>query len=262
MPPRDRRRGRRSQRRVPTATGPDEETVQLVREDFTRRRRARRWRRVRRWLLALLLLALVLAGLWVVFFSSYLTAERVQVTGSGTVPVGTIERTARVPLHTPLVRVDLTTIEHRVEKLPPVRSARVSRSWPHTVRISVSQRVPVAVISHGGGLQALDDQGVLFGHYAKQPPRLPLVRSGPDARTDALAEGAKILGALPPGLLHRVATLQVNSIDQIELQLDGGRVVHWGSSADSAEKARVAVVLLRRPARSVDVSVPSRPTTR
>ena len=44
--------------------------------------------------------------------------------------------------------------------------------------------------------------------------------------------------------------------DDVSLVLTGGRTVVWGSAADSAEKARVLRLLLRRHADRYDVSVP------
>ena len=67
------------EQRVPTATGPDEETVRLATKEFRRRRRrlARRgWRR--RVLVAIVLLlvaALVAGGVWLMFFSQYVTVR-------------------------------------------------------------------------------------------------------------------------------------------------------------------------------------------
>src|SRR5689334_889995 len=157
----------------PPSAGPDEETVRIARKDFRRRRNAGRWRRVRVVVLALLLVAAVSASVWLVFFSSYVTAEDVEVTGTSTLGDRRIERTADVPIGTPLARVDLDAVRARVESIAAVESADVSRSWPHGVTIAVTERTPIAVIDQGEGLQALDESGVLFGHFDSRPRRTP-----------------------------------------------------------------------------------------
>ncbi|WP_051277406.1 cell division protein FtsQ/DivIB [Marmoricola sp. URHB0036] len=246
----------------PPSTGPDEETVRIARKDFRRRRNAGRWRKLRLALLALLVVGAVAASVWVVFFSSLVTAEDVSVTGTTTLGDGRIERAADVPTGTPLARLDLDAIRKRVEDIASVRDAEVSRSWPHTVHIDVTERTPIAVINQGNGLQALDDQGVLFGHYAARPKRLPLVIAPPDTADEALVEGGRVIGSLPAGIASRVDTVEVSSVDKIQLVLGNGRRVLWGSSDDSGQKAEVLAVLLRRPGQQIDVSVPARPTTR
>ncbi|MCW2711607.1 MAG: FtsQ-type protein, partial [Marmoricola sp.] len=134
--------------------------------------------------------------------------------------------------------------------------------WPHTVHIAVTERTPIAVIDRGDGLQALDSEGVLFGSYETRPRGLPLVRTEPDTAAEALVESARVVGALPQRIAARVATLEVASVDKIQLVLTNGRRVVWGSAEDSTHKAEVLAVLLKRPGQQLDVSVPGRPTTR
>ena len=267
MSMRDRLRRRKAEPETSTAppppsTGPDEETVRIALKDFRRRRNAGRWRKLRLVLLALFVVFVAAASVWVVFFSSFVTARTVDVTGTTTLGTGRVERAADVPTGTPLARVDLGAIKARVEGISSVRSAEVSRSWPHTVHIDVTERTPIAVINEGKGLQALDDQGVLFGHYASRPKRMPLVIAPPDTAEEALVEGGRVIGSLPASIASRVDTVEISSVDKIQLVLGNGRRVLWGSSEDSGQKAEVLAVLLRRPGQQIDISVPGRPTTR
>lgn len=257
---------RSSDQQVPTSAGPDEETVRLDTSELKRRRRAagrpRRRRKLRLVLGLLLAVALVAGAVWTIFWSSYVTVTGVQVTGNASVPSSRIERVADVPDGTPLARVDLAAIRARVEALPAVRRVEVSRSWPHRVHVAVTERTPVAVINRGSGLQAIDADGVLFGSYAQRPPRLPLVRTQPDTPVEALTEGGKVIASLPAQVAARVDTVEVDSVDQIQLVLKNGRHVVWGSAEHSDQKAEVLAMLLRRPGSVIDVSVPESPTTR
>lgn len=255
-----------SRRRQPTdpaqRAGADEETVQLERTLFQRRRRSRRFGRLRQ-LVAIALAVLVVAvGGYVVWFSGLLSAQQVQVTGTSYVAPVQVREAARVRLGEPLARVDLSGVRARVSRLPAVRSVRVSRAWPHTVRVEVTERVAVAVIPQGNGFRGLSADGVLFRGYGARPAGLPEVRARANAGEDALRESARVVGSLPPGLLRRVAHVSVATIDQITLVMRGGRLVTWGNSSQSAQKAEVLAVLMKRPSSQIDVSVPGRPTTR
>ena len=255
-------RKRKTQDAPPPSAGPDEETVRIARKDFRKRRHAGRWRRVRMIVLALLLVAALSASMWLVFFSSYVTARTVDVTGTRTVEESLVKQTAEVPTGTPLARLDLDAIAARVEAIASVRRVEVARGWPHTVHIAVTERIPVAVIDRGNGLQAVDAGGVLFGSYDTRPRRLPLVRTQPDTPGEALVESARVVDALPPRVARRVDVVEVGSVDEIELVLANGRRVVWGSAEDSEQKAEVLAVLLKRPGSTIDVSVPGRPTTK
>ena len=259
---RSRKDTRGDTQRVPDSAGPDEETVRIARKDFRRRRHAGKWRAVRYVLLALLLVAAVAGAVWVVFFSSYVTARAVTVTGNPTLTETRVERAADVPMNTPLAKLNLGGIRTRVESIPAVKSAEVSRDWPHGVRIVVTERTPIAVVDQGEGLRALDTDGVLFGHYASQPKRLPLVKTDAGTSEEALVEAGRVVGALPAKVARRVEAVQVASVDDIQLVLANGRRVLWGSAESSDQKAEVLAALLGRPGNQIDVSVPGRPTTR
>ena len=82
--------------------------------------------------------------------------------------------------------------------------------------------------------------------------------AGPAA---ALREAALAISALPESLTLIVEYLQVTTVDEISLFLKDGRQVVWGSSDDSATKARVLQDLLKTKAQVYDVSVPTQPTT-
>ncbi len=246
----------------PPSAGPDEETVRIARKDFRKRRNAGRWRRVRWIVLAVLLVGVVAGAVWAVFFSSYVTVRGVDVTGTSTLGDARIERAAEVPTGTPLARVDLDAIRARVESIASVRRVEVSRSWPHRVHIAVTERTPLAVIDQGNGLRALDSEGVLFGSYGNRPKGLPLVRTDPDTRSEALVETGRVIDSLPARIARRVDVVEVASVDEIELVLVNGRRVLWGSAEQSDQKAEVLAVLLKRPGQQIDVSVPGRPTTK
>lgn len=242
-----------------------EDTVRIATRRFRRRRRVGRWRAVRRVAVVALVLAVLVAAGWLVFFSDYVTAERVEVTGVATVPTARVRDAARVPLGTPLARVDLSSVRARVEAIPAVRSVEVSRSWPHAVRIRVQERTPVGVVERDDALRSVDADGVVFGHYAARPRALPLVQAKGGSGSAALRGAGRVLASLPPVVLHRVDTVRVAGIDDVRLVLRSGLQVVWGSASASAQKAEVLMALMRHAAHGaheVDVSVPGRPTTR
>lgn len=240
----------------------DEETVTLADREFARRRWGRRLRRLRPFLYAVLVLVVIGTGVWLVFFSSVVTVRDVRVSGNQTVSSVRIEAVAKAPMGRQLARVDLAAIQARVETVPAVKSASVSRSWPHTIAIDIVERTPVAVVDRGAGLQAVDEDGVLFGSYPRQPDDLPLVQTAGDVKSEALAEAARVVTSLRPDIAAKVDRVVVESVDRILLHLAGGRTVMWGSAEDSAQKADVLAVLLEQKADEIDVSVPGRPTTR
>jgi cell division protein FtsQ len=160
-----------------------------------------------------------------------------------------------------LVQLDLGAIRTRVAGLAPVKRVDVSREWPDGVLIKVTERQPVAVVQIAGRYQAMDADGVLFRTYLHPPTTMPRVVSTATIGSDALAEAARVIAALPSGLAARVDHVGVRGIDQVTLTMRSGATVMWGSDAQSSLKAEVLVRLLAHPARLYDVSVPGQPVT-
>lgn len=234
--------------------------MERTRRRFARRQWARRWG-VWRWVVAAALAAaLVGAGVWLVWFSSALALERVTVAGTGYLSADDVTRAAELPSGEPLIRVDLGATESRIEALAAVRSATVTRSWPHEIRIEVVERRAVAVVRIAGEVRGMDADGVIFRSYPRLPSDLPLILTGVTADIEARRGAAVVASALPADLAAEVDHLEVASVDAISLQLRDGRTVVWGSAEQSELKARVLAGLLTRRARQYDVSVPGNPT--
>lgn len=239
-------------------------TQERTRKRFARRQWARRWLAWKPVLVVVLVLLLGIVLGWLVYFSSFLSVKGVDVQGVQQLSAAQVRAAAAVPEGDALATVDLDRIRARVEALAPVQSADVSREWPDQVLITVVERQPVAVVEIAGRLQGMDAEGVVFRSYAQAPPDLPRVETGSATGSEALREAALVVAALPTDLAATVDHVEVETVDEITLELRDERLVRWGSAADSDLKAEVLADLLaaRPDASAYDVSVPGQPTTK
>jgi cell division protein FtsQ len=223
--------------------------------------RARRW--LRRGVL-LLVLGLVVFAVWAVGWSSLLGVRHVDVSGERRTSQQVVLAAGAVPADQPLLRVDLGAIASRVEKLPTVAHVQVSRVWPRTVRISITERVPIAVVHRGPDMRLIDANGVDFAAApAGAPyPRLDLnLAAAPPADVRA---GLAVVQALPGAMLRRVGSVQAYNPTDVRLILTDGAIVIWGSADRSLDKAEVFTALERThpKATTFDVSAPDAPAIR
>ena len=250
-------------RRTPAA---DPDTTLASRKRFARRQWRRRWLAWKYVIALVLVIVLLCVGIWAIYFSSWLQVTGVDVEGDLAMATPQqVEKYAAAPVGDPLVTADLDAIRIRVlTSLPVVQSVDVSREWPDKILVKVTERTPVAVVSIGGRLRALDKSGAVFWHYAKAPADLPRVTSSSGTTTEALGEAAKVASALPTELSRRVDHVEVATVDSISLSLRDGQTVVWGSAANSATKAEVLLALMKKSpgAEQYDVSVPGQPATR
>jgi cell division protein FtsQ len=201
----------------------------------------------------------------VLLASPVLGVRTVQVDGVTTLPADQVRATAGIEQGTPLLRVDVEAARARIARLPQVASVVVTRGWPHTVVVTVVERVPVAVVGPPGQRSLVDADGVLFDTVTGAPPAgvVPLEVASPGPRDPVTRAALKAIAALPTDLRTQVATAAAGSPEDVTLTLEDGTVVRWGGAEDSGRKADALAGLHeqiaggdREPAATIDVSTP------
>ena len=229
-----------------------------------RKKKSRRsWRRKALALIVIaVIMALVAAGLWVVYYSSALVTKRVNVVGSRNLTPVQVSLTAQVPVGVPLARQDLDAIAERLTAVPSIETAAVSRSWPNTITLTIVERRPVLAVLQPDGYVVVDKYGVAYQTQPTLPPKVVLADVDTQSKP-LLSAVAVVATALPEKLNGKVKLITASSPDSIALILGSGRIITWGSSADSELKAKVVTALLKRkPKSSIDVSSPHNPAVR
>ena len=79
------------------------------------------------------------------------TSTRSRSTGNRVVSAADVAAAAGVQHGDRMTGVDTGEVAARVEAMPWVRTASVSREWPSTVRVTVTERRPVAVVGGASG---------------------------------------------------------------------------------------------------------------
>ena len=171
---------------------------------------------------------------------------------------------------------DMTTLHIKdgelrdvVAHFPTVASVGASTSFPHTLHVTVTERLPVAFIKVGPRRTAVSADGYLLLGASFDPKRLPRIEGavahGALLGGDAVAQAA-ILGATPAPLRDRVASSSWD--DQqggVVVSLDGGPDLRFGDGSRAGDKWTAAVAVLSSREHGspsyLDVSVPDRPVS-
>ena len=74
---------------------------------------------------------------------------------------------AAVPLGTPLARQDVDSHRRRATTLPAVQAASVTRTWPGTMMVTVTERRPLFAVRQPGGFPLVDAAGVAFAETGR-----------------------------------------------------------------------------------------------
>lgn len=223
--------------------------------------------RRRPWLVAAWLaatFAVLAVGVWLVEFSPVLATRSVRVEGVPHQAVAEIMRRAAVPIGVPMARVDTAAIAERVIASATLAEVSVGLSWPSTIVITASPRVPVlAVKNPQGQVQVVDALGVAYATVEAPPKGVPLINTveNPPAK-DTLRAGITVLRTLSASQRRRVTNVTVSGANMVTLKMDAVTVV-WGGASEPELKVKVLTALLRHKGFTmIDVSAPNTPVTR
>jgi cell division protein FtsQ len=211
---------------------------------------------VRRRLIAILIMLVVTAVVCTVWFTPVLGVREVEVRGAVHLTGDQVREAAAIERGTPLVRVDVHAVDARVRDLPRVAGVHVERLLPGTLRLTVDERDPVAMINSPAGTHLVDATAKDYATVTSPPSGLPELRVGPDA----LAAAVGVITQLPEALRREVLIVTADTPSDVRVTLSAGREARWGSSADTPRKAAVLEVLMTRQGTVFDVSSPELPT--
>lgn len=208
--------------------------------------------------------ALVAVLVWVVGFSPLLAVRSVEVVGVPQSEVAAIRNLAQVPLGQPMARVDSAAVTSRVGQLATLADVSIERSWPSTLVIHASPRVPFLVVKNPQGqLEVVDAGGLAYARVNAVPRGVPVVFAASQAALsrDALMTAVTVVRVLPDSLQRRVSRVVVSSADLVTLTIGATQVV-WGGVDAPERKLTIMTALLKAAPQVIDVSAPDTPVTR
>ncbi|WP_084014064.1 cell division protein FtsQ/DivIB [Mycolicibacter kumamotonensis] len=268
--PRRRARRERAERRAAQARA---EAIEQARREAKRRLRAGSAepakgvprgtvRGLKMALLTFLALVVVIGLGLILYFTPVMSVREIEVTGIAAVSREEVLDVAKVQLGTPLLQVDTGGVAERVATIRRVASARVQRQYPSALGISVIERVAVVYKDFPDGPHLFDRDGVDFATAAPST-MLPIFDVDNPGPTDPASRAAlQVITALAPEVAGQVSRVAAPSVASITLTLADGRVVVWGNTDRTAEKAQKLAALLTQPGHTYDVSSPDLPTVR
>jgi len=122
-------------------------------------------------LVTLVVLVIIAANAW----KSSLKVKQVKVEGNRIVATNEIVQLMQAPFGTLLYKADLTSIQKNVLSHYYIKDAVVERNLPNTIRVTVKERIPIAIINRSEPLY-LDDEGVVLPRsVAKKMFDLPVI---------------------------------------------------------------------------------------
>jgi cell division protein FtsQ len=210
------------------------------------------------------LLLLILATM----FTPLLAVEKLEVTGTKRINNKTVLKALEKQIGVPLPMVNSAAIAESLAPFSLVDSFSVVSLPPHTLRIAITERQPICIVTVAGVDYLYDPAGVRVGNVGKSDnyPRIAIV--GDPKGSAEFTAAIDVLLALPADLLGRIATVDAKSKDDVSMRLRGnaGQRIVWGDGSQSVLKSKVLAALIKNQKKTdyvtFDVSSPTAPVVR
>lgn len=212
---------------------------------------------------------IVLGGGFLLFRgSSFVAVQQVQITGVSGADAGALEGALRAEARQ-MSTMDFSVgaLEAAVARFHLVRSMKVSVGFPHRMRISVAEQLPVATLAAASGSVPVAADGVVLGGGVSAGA-VPSIAVGALPRAGGVVSDARVreylalLGAAPQQLLPLVARLYVGA-QGLTVKMRNGLLVYFGDASRPHAKWDSLVAVLSSSSSAgatyVDVTLPERP---
>jgi len=214
------------------------------------RRRKRRAGNLRWILVALLLLVCAVCG-YFFSISPFFYVEQVLVSGNELLSAERLRMLSGIEIEQNIFTVDTERVERWLSIEPLVKSAQVERQLPRTIRITVIERCPAAVLATGQAFIQVDNSGLVLRRMRELDIFTLPILSGisgfsPGITPGSVIEGEdmelalNVLNGLPKEAFSVVKEIDVTDSQKIRIYTEGGIEVRMGNINDMTEKYLLA----------------------
>lgn len=197
----------------------------------------------------------------VAYFVPLLGVSKVEVVGAKNANSAVVEETSGIAPGDNMLRLDTNGAAQKIAAVPWVEKVTVSRSWPTTVTVDITEHQGIAFVKKGSDIFAVNTHGQIFLQGVEPEGAVELKKTDP-ADSTAVKGAAAALASLTPEVRGQLDRVEAETAESIELFLKDGRRVFWGSADRAAEKAEATRVVLTREGKEWNVSNPAMPTVR
>ena len=179
--------------------------------------------------------------------------KTISVEGANELRPAEIVRAAGITTADSIMQIDVGAVESRVRALPSIKSCKVTRRFPDTVAITVTERSAIATLMVNNHVFEIDPDGTVLrelissavheGPYISNVPNLDVVEVGQRLTEPALTAALEVWMAFSNTTIGhevKVSELSASSPNDIRMYVDELPFeIRWGRGDFVSEAARL-----------------------
>ncbi len=220
---------------------------------------------------------IVIFGAMTLYRSDFLLVKDVHVEGATHLSSSEITETAAVAEGSTLLRLDSDGIVSRLEESPWVQEAHVTRQFPDSIVIHITEREPAAVVRIDKNVRwvisedcawlslATDEDWKNNYHIIDVNTAISKPASGSVCTDDGIVAAVTLLQGLSPDFRDQIKNISAESAAKLSIKLKNGITVAWGDPDETELKEAAVWALLdeyQGKISYINVRIASRPTYR
>ncbi len=202
------------------------------------------------------LFLLMVCSLAAYFFlhSAFFSITALEVKGNKTIAAEKIIEQSGLSVGANLFKINTGEARKRLSLHPILKETEISRQLPNTIVISVSERIPVAVVAASSCLIVVDQEGFYLQKTAdNQEIGLPVISDislngdespGVNIITPGLRSALDLIEMMDQSFLDNLAEITAPTPNTLALKTKQGVEIRFGEPADMARKVKVMQELL------------------
>jgi cell division septal protein FtsQ len=199
------------------------------------------------------LIGLVTLGYRTVTASEFFAVKDVSVTGTSRASADDIRRIVSMQTERAGVwNVDIADLRQKIEKLPFVKFAAVSRALPNGMKVVVTERIPIGIVKLSGGSYLIDADGEMLAPPKDQDSELITINGWDEGKTErAYRDNAARIKLFQKmlndwnefGLVKRVKDVNLSDLQEPQASVEdsGSRVAITLARDDLSKSLRSAL---------------------
>jgi cell division protein FtsQ len=219
-----------------------------------RRQQAQKVRRAGIYAGSALGLLLLISACVALYRAPILPVRAVEVSGTSHLSKQAVEDLAGIPANSTLLRLPSNRIEKRLQSNPWIARATVEKQLPGTVRLTIVERRPLAVVDAGGtNLWVVSADGHWLGRQTPQDEGMVVVRdvdgikpvAGQRSSSMELRNALRVIAGISAELRGITKVVSAPTIDKTALLTKDDVEVFIGSATQLGAKDRIVRQILR-----------------
>lgn len=193
-------------------------------------------------------------------FTPVMPMRGINVHGNHVLSDEHVQALADIAPDTPMGRVDVHRAAQNIAADPWVEEVTVSRDWPSSVDVAITEHVAVAFIAQDDGTHLIDAGGNDF-LIAEPPPQAIELVGAPLGDAEEMAGVVDIAASISERARNEIAAIEVSAQNNV-LRTNDGRTVVWGASEDNQNKSYALEAVLQMEGTEFNISNPQLVTSR